>query len=697
MASLQLKLLGGFAASGPSGRPVELAGKKNQALLAYLAVNRGKRHSREKLKGLLWGDRAETQARGSLRQALAALKEALAGVEPVPLVLDGDSIALDPAAVSTDVASFEQLVGSESADDLRQAAKLYEGDLLDEMALRDPAFDEWLSVERARLREALMGALSRLISQLTGAEAIAVGKRLIALDPLRESSHRSLMQAYATAGENTLGLQAYASCRDLLKAELGVAPAKATEELRQRILKGEEAHPAPSQSDETPTSQHQKAASVAVLPFTNMSADPEQEYFSDGLTEDIITDLSRISALFVVARHTAFTFKGKPIDIGEAARKLNVGYILEGSVRKVGSRIRINVQLIDGTTGDHLWAERYDRDLGDIFALQDDISENVVTALKVNLLPGELAALAHRPTRNAEAYEYYLLGRSTLYGGWGDKESLRAARLLFSKAVEVDPGYARAYAGMADCDTYLWSAGDLDVSTEDILANSTKALALAPNLAEANASKGLALYRAGHPDEGALALKRAIELDPDLFEAHFFYGTTCWITGHYREAAEQFERATELRSTDYVGLNMLATVYACLELHDQCVAAARRGMARIEKALIRRPDDPVILAWGASTLAWVGENKRASEWADPAVVLAPNDYFVRHVLASAYAAIGRPDAALECLEFVYSLAPRARPVFLGWVNHDRQLDSLRQRQDFKSFMRRLEADAHQRP
>ena len=168
MPSVQLKLLGGFAGSLSSGRPLELVGKKNQALLGYLAVNRGKRHSREKLIGLLWSDRGQAQARGSLRHALAALKEALTDIEPAPLILDGDTVALDPAAVSSDVASFEQLAGSRSVDDLRQATRLYEGDLLDGLALRDPAFDEWLSVERARLREVVIGAMNRLTTQLDG-------------------------------------------------------------------------------------------------------------------------------------------------------------------------------------------------------------------------------------------------------------------------------------------------------------------------------------------------------------------------------------------------------------------------------------------------------------------------------------------------------------------------------------------------
>lgn len=695
MASLQLKLLGGFAARLASGQAIEIAGRKNQALLAYLALSEGKEVSRDKLIGLLWSDRGEEQGRNSLRQALVALKRALSGADPLPLLIEGDQVALDPTGISCDAVKFLALAKHNSTADLRHAASLYEGQLLDGISVRDPAFEEWLSVERARLHEAATVVLCKAADQSSGTEAVAFAQRAVALDPLKEASHRSLMQAHVVNGEKASALQAYAICHDLIKKELGVEPGPAIEELRLQILRGELLSPVSAR--QSSTSLGSSAASVAVLPFTSMSADVEQEYLCDGIAEDIITDLSKVSALFVAARHSSFALKGKPIEISEAARKLNVRYILEGSVRKAGNRIRIAAQLIDAATGGHVWAERYDRELGDIFTLQDDISKNVVASLKVKLLPGEMEAISHRPTRSVEAYEYCLLGRSTLYGGWGDKETLRAARSLFSKAVDVDPGYARAYAGIADCDAYLWSAGDLDVSAEDILANSSRALGLAPNLAEAHASRGLALYRAGSPDEGAIALKRAIELDPDLFEAHFFYGMTRWVTGRYREAAEEFERAAELRSTDYIALNMLAAAYAGQGSHAQVEAAAKRGITRIERALTEHPDDPVTLAWGASTLVYLGANSRAGKWADRAVTSASSDYFVRYLSAGVYALIGRSKDALECLEAAYSLAPRARPVLFQWISHDDQFDGLRTDVEFKAFLTRLEAEVVKSP
>jgi adenylate cyclase len=308
---------------------------------------------------------------------------------------------------------------------------------------------------------------------------------------------------------------------------------------------------APAPADQLPLGLVQPAKpSLAVLPFTNMSGDPEQEYFSDGITEDIITDLSQVSALFVVARHSAFMFKGKAVEITDAARRLNVAYVLEGSVRKAGNRVRITAQLLDGATGGHIWAERYDRDLVDIFALQDEIAKSIVVALKVRLLPEELETIAGRSTSNADAYEYYLQGRAKFIESWGSKSTMRAARELFSKAAEIDPGYAKAYAGIACCDAFLWVAGDLDISDDSIgmLANSDKALRLAPDLAEAHASQGVALYAIGHSREASAAFARAIELDPELFGVHFFYGLVARDLGDLDTAASAFQRAATLRS-----------------------------------------------------------------------------------------------------------------------------------------------------
>jgi adenylate cyclase len=480
-----------------------------------------------------------------------------------------------------------------------------------------------------------------------------------------------------------------------------VAPARETEELRQRLLQEEGSGPAPGEpaggASAVPAATLGKVASsskpsIAVLPFTNMSGDPEQEYFSDGITEDIITDLSQVSALFVVSRNTAFTFKGKAVEIVEVARKMNVGHVLEGSVRKAGNRVRITVQLIDGSTGGHLWAERYDRDFGDIFTLQDDISKSVVSALSVRLLPAELKTITSRSTNNAEAYRYYLEARSTLHQGWGGTLEMRAARQLFVQAAEIDPGYARALAGIADCDAFLWLSGDVNISYDQMLINSSKALELVPNLAEAHASKGLALYLTGHYDDAASSFERAIKLDPELFGSHYFYGFCCRDSGRFDKAAVLLARAAQLSPRDPYSLTVLSDVYNMLGRTEECKSTCRQAILRIEAGLRQRPDDASALALGAAALVYLEEYARAEEWAKRAIVLEPGHYGVRYNAAGAYAVMGKFEAALQCLEYIASQTPRVRSWLLGIVNHDTQFDSLRARPDFQAFSKRLEAD-----
>jgi len=432
--------------------------------------------------------------------------------------------------------------------------------------------------------------------------------------------------------------------------------------------------------------------SIAVLPFTNLSGDPEQEYFSDGITEDIITDLSGVSALFVRARNTSFTLKDKAVDAVQAARQMKVRYVLEGSVRKAGGRVRITVQLIDGDTGGHIWAERYDREFGDIFALQDDISKSVVASLKIKLLPEELKSITNRSTSDAEAYRYYLQGRSVLYGVYalGDRRALRAARQLFAKAIEIDPGYARAYAGIADCDANLWAAGESEISIDDVLANSAKALEWVSDLAEAHASKGIAFYLAGYIDKALAALKRATELDPDLFEAHWYYGAACREAGRPADAVAPLERAVELRPTDYWPLVVLSSAYEELGRDEKLAALDHRLFQSLEAEVNRQPDNANALAVGAAMFAWRDDRSRAEEWARRAIVAEPDNWVARYNVACAYAATNKPEMALEHLEYMARHMPRMRRWLLRIAKVDAQLHPLHDRQDYRALMSRIE-------
>src|SRR5580765_398432 len=368
-----------------------------------------------------------------------------------------------------------------------------------------------------------------------------------------------------------------------------------------------------AQAGTAPTAKAASARpSVVVLPFNNMSGDPEQEYFSDGITEDIITDLSKVSGLFVIARNTAFTYKAKAVKVQEVSRELQVTYVLEGSVRKAGARVRVTAQLINGKDEGHVWADRYDRDLTDIFAIQDEITHAIVEQLKVKLLPQEQQSIAQAPTDSIEAYTYYLRGRQFLH--WHSRSHYHLARRMFSKAVELDPQYARAYAGIADCDSFLCLHYYADIGIDSILAASAKALALDPNLAEAHASRGLALHLAGRGEEAVAEFEHAIRLDPNSFEAHYFYARACFSEDKLDRAVALFERAAELKPDDYQALAMLRMAYHAVGRKAEVAAVARKVVEHAARELTMHPDNPRPACLGAACLVTLGELDRAREW-----------------------------------------------------------------------------------
>ncbi|MEY9785343.1 TPR end-of-group domain-containing protein, partial [Sinorhizobium fredii] len=424
--------------------------------------------------------------------------------------------------------------------------------------------------------------------------------------------------------------------------------------------------------------------SIAVLPFNNISGDPEQEYFSDGITEDIITDLSKISGLFVVARNTAYTYKGKPVKVQQVSQDLRVSFILEGSVRKVGSRVRVTAQLVEGRSGGHLWADRYDRDLIDIFALQDEITHTIVDHLKVKLLPEEKKVIGRAPTGNFEAYAYYLRGRQFLH--WHTKSHYVLAKRMFAMAVELDPLYARAYAGIADCDSFLFLHYNADVSIDGILATSAKALELESGLAEAHASLGLALSLRERHSEAMAEFEQAFALDPNLFEASYFYARACFTQGNLDEAARLFQRAADIKPDDYQALLVLVNILRSLGREQEMKMAAREGVARAERELILRPENSRAAYLGAVGLAALGELDRAKEWAERALAIDPDDRLAKYNVACFYSLEGEADRAIDLL---VELLPRATHETKRWVKYDSDLDPIRSHPRFPKVLELL--------
>ena len=424
--------------------------------------------------------------------------------------------------------------------------------------------------------------------------------------------------------------------------------------------------------------------SIAVLPFNNMSGDPEQEYFSDGITEDIITDLSKVSALFVIGRNTSFTFKGKAVDIPEVAAKLGVKFILEGSVRKAGQRVRVTGQLIDGTSGGHIWADRFDRDLTDIFAIQDEITQTIVEQLKIKLLPKEKKAIALAPTANVEAYTYYLKGRQFFHNT--TKVMLTLARQMFAKAVELDPSYARAYAGIATCDARLEGSYNVPMPVGEILATANKALALDPSLPEAHAARGMAYFNIGQTKEAVTAFERALELDPNNFDANLAYARFSVIEGEAERAVMLFKRALESQPEDCQAPLLLDTVLRKLGRIEEATKYSWLGIKRAEEAIRAHPENSRPAQLGSATLAALGEKDRAMDWLSRAMAIDPNDANCIYNAACTYAQMGEAERAVGLLE---RWCLEAGNEWTGWVEHDTDLDPIRDDPRFKDLMARV--------
>lgn len=429
---------------------------------------------------------------------------------------------------------------------------------------------------------------------------------------------------------------------------------------------------------------HSEKPAIAVLPFNNMSGDPEQEYFSDGITEDIITDLSKVSGLFVVARNTAFTYKGKPVKVQQVAQELGVTFVLEGSVRKAGSRVRVTGQLINGADGGHVWAERYDRDLTDIFAIQDEITHAIVEELKVKLLPQEKKSIGQTPTDNVEAYTYYLRGRQFFHRH--SKPYYELARRMFAKAAELDPLYARAYAGIADCDCFLFLHYNVDVPIASILVTSAKALDLESGLAEAHASRGLALSLDNRYDEAMAEFEKAIALDPTLFEAIYFYARANFAQGNLDRAAALFERAAEIKPDDYQSCILLTQIYRSLGRNDEIKKTARTGLERAERELAAHPENPRPAYLGAAALLELGDTDRAKEWLSRSLAINPDDVLTQYNVACIYALMGERGQSLDLLE---RLLPHANHETKAWIKHDSSFESLGAEPRFHKLLRQI--------
>jgi adenylate cyclase len=435
---------------------------------------------------------------------------------------------------------------------------------------------------------------------------------------------------------------------------------------------------------EPPAPRASARPSICVLPFANISGDVEQEYFSDGISEDIITDLSKVAALSVASRSTAFTYKDRRVGIPQLARQLGVTHVVGGSVRKSGNRVRITAELVEAATDSHIWAERYDRELDDIFAVQDEISRAIVEALKVRLSATERQAFARRSTNNAEAYRLYLLARSYWLRGWARHRDLIVR--LCRRAIDLDASYARAWALLSICQA------DQRFSVEGTAgegwAAAERALSLDPDLAEAHAAKGRILTAQGRFEEARSEHEIALALDPSSYEVNAGAARWAIATKRFEDALRFLSVASSSDEADYWAPGMAITCNEASGNVDGARAAAQETMARVERALAAEPDNGGALGFGAAALTTLGEIERAKAWIEHALLLDPDNNHLRYNLACSMVKAGEPAAALDLLE---ECLGRAGLEVLIWVQVDSDLDPMRGHPRFKGMIAATQA------
>ena len=626
MAVAELRLFGGFELRLAHGEVVDLLGQKDRALLAILATPAGATHSRDKLASLLWSDRGEQQARDSLKHSLTKLRQCLPAAAQSSIVADRSTARLDPAAVAIDVAAFERLAGNGSTTALEQATALYRGELLDGIGIRDPAFEEWLLVERQRLGHLLEEVLTKLLSQLmadgASERAIVTARRLLSLDPLREEASRALMQIHAERGQTAQALKMYETLRDRLESELGAKPDPATTALYHSLLGRTASIAATTVHDAslaTPPPLPDKP-SIAVLPFENLSNDPEQQYFSDGITEDIITELSRFHSLFVIAYHSSFAFKGKPVGIQDVGRELGVAYVVEGSVRRVADRVRISAQLVDAGTGSHLWAERYDRDALDIFAVQDEVARSVASTVCGRVEVAGRDRIERLSPTALRAYDLVLRARAlTLNPTRVDNQQALACA---ERAMQLDPASAAAHAHAAWCHFYnymaFWSANPRQ-SLAKAYEVVQRAVVLDETESFAHAIMGSVQWFRRDFEQARTEYLEGIERNPNDFLARRFYGMFLAATGNPEASIEQINLAKRLNpfDTKWVPWNR-GIAYFTARRYEEAIAALKQ---------VRNPINEV-RAWLAASYAQAGRRDEAKAALDEFMRVARSDMAV---------------------------------------------------------------------
>jgi adenylate cyclase len=429
-----------------------------------------------------------------------------------------------------------------------------------------------------------------------------------------------------------------------------------------------------------------ESASIAVLPFADLSPSKDQDWMCDGIAEEIIDALCAITGLRVAGRSSSFQFKGKPTDARAMTRAMGVSTLLEGSVRKMEGRLRVSARLVS-SDGYELWSNRFDRGMEDAFAIQEEIARAVVAALRLRISDAEAGRLSRSGTTNPQAYEMYLRGRQYLRALGTDIE---LARQMFKRAIALDRKFAQAQAGLADADMNLvqWLLASKEAQPAlraEALAASDEALRLNPDLAEAHVSRANVLSLLGRHAEADQSFRRAIALGPGLRDAWYYYARFLFSVQRYADAAQAYEESARRNPDDYDALVLLAMPYQRMNEPAKARAAVQRSLDAAERVLRNSPDDVRALYLSAGALITLGEREKGVARLEQAIALRPQDFTVLYNAACSFANAGDAEKALDLLDRAVGTGRG----FRAWIEHDPDLDSLRSLPRYQEILARL--------
>lgn len=563
---MRLRILGGLELTSAAGAPAPEVTRQTRLMLACLALAGAKGLTRAELCALFWPDRPSAQARNSLRQGLAAIRKSLSDDDgAMSLQSDLETIRLSASPAAVDVHAFRHGLQENDRNGLVAVANAWRGELLAGIDVSDD-LEQFLAPHRRSLDDQAQALAERLSEadpaddeSLVAAQALA--ERLLQSAPASEEAHRALMRVHLRRGRANAALRQFEQCREALQRELQAAPDIRTRRLFDSIQSSRGDRPQEAQPSDAPDNVH---PSVAIMPFDNLG-DASDEYFADGVVEEITSALSRIRDFFVIARQSTFTFKGRFVDVKEVGRELGVAYVVEGTVRRGGDRLRISVQLVDAVTRTQLWSDRYEGATTEVFDFQDRIAAQVAGALKPAIRHAEIEAARKKPPASLRAYDLVMRAFPKL---WGQNAAAIAEAIpILEEALRIDPKYGRAQALLAWCHalnaTYLWTA-DMQRDIGEARRAAEASAGLIDDDPTALTAAGAAISFTGDHERGRILVERALALDPNNAWAWTRLGWIDIYLSTHDRALERFEKALKLSPLDPVAFNTRMGMAAAL-------------------------------------------------------------------------------------------------------------------------------------